>query len=900
MSTDFFRKYLDLLNEAPGQPPTDFVPTHFHKNNLGFKIPLMQTPDGKFWWETTATSDDGGPVQRGSARKTIQPWTGDTEDRSSGLSGKSSVDGEFKDGKPVDYPEGKTWKDFANATSSVQTALPSKVKEIPHIDPGPLIAPNEKQAPEDPPGYRFSNDQALANLAAQMKDGDSARAWSRLSKDAVSSLAPTGSKTDSSDSLYLLKQIKGWGDLVSKLSDTMDPNSPNAEGERRNNVVYMEQLVDLLKEMSELPAGSVSDVTLQQVEEIYRSSLKKIKSREASVGASTQSPEKDKAVASGGASGASVSSDSGTRWAYVPGDGTSRDISGKKDGDGKAAADWGPASIPAAGKSDEVWDPKQRKMVPKSELSTAKGKETIITDSSHCAQCGTPKSLHAPLKHGFVAGDDVRPAAVGGSASVSDRSVKPSTDTLDADQARIDKMDPYDRNTRRPVGAKPAEPPAPPPSVKGPPSKPSFVKEDINRLSVVDQMRSWRQLMEADPPKLIVGPDQFDTPEQIRARAERARNAGKPAPPPPETPGYRQINPASPLGRAQAAAASAETMAARGIPGMDGPVAPPTPPAAPADWKAKVKFGLRKIANPAFAVYAIYQGWQQIMTLWDAHKQGKLSDQQFAAETTKIVAKLVEEYGIIQVSTWLGGAAGGAATGGAGAIPGMIAGAAAGIGLEHYFGDNISSVVNNVIDYLYSTDKKPTPAPAPAPQQNKLNPQQIGELKQYIAGMEAWVAAGNKLDQSQQQDLDKAKAMLKAAGVTVAPTPAPAADSVARYKKTFDKANAIVDKMKNLDPKVLNPRNPGADPKAAYNLMSELKSLFANEIGEEGQQDPAVAKQIESILDAAIAVSDQKHDEAITSMRDGPATGGPKQGDTKLSKSGKKIIYNNGAWEYAN
>jgi hypothetical protein len=238
-------------------------------------------------------------------------------------------------------------------------------------------------------------------------------------------------------------------------------------------------------------------------------------------------------------------------------------------------------------------------------------------------------------------------------------------------------------------------------------------------------------------------------------------------------------------------------MAARGIPGMDGPVAPPTPPAAPADWKAKVKFGLRKIANPAFAVYAIYEGWQQIMTLWNAHKQGKLSDQQFAAETTKIVAKLVEEYGIIQVSTWLGGAAGGAATGGAGAIPGMIAGAAAGIGLEHYFGDDISSVVNNVIDYLYSTDKKPTPAPAPEPQQNKLNPQQIGELKQYIAGMEAWVAAGNKLDQTQQQDLDKAKAMLKAAGVTVSPTPAPApaANPVAEIVTELQSIAADVDKI---------------------------------------------------------------------------------------------------------
>jgi hypothetical protein len=165
MSTDFFRRYLDLLNEASGQPPTDFTPTHFHKNNLGGKIPLMQTPDGKFWWETTATGDDGGPVQKGGARKTIQPWVGNTEDRS----GMASVDGEIKDGKPVEYPEGKTWKDTA-VTGPGQGGQPPP-KEIPHIDPGPLIEPNKNVAPADPPGYRFSNDDALAALAKKIKDG---------------------------------------------------------------------------------------------------------------------------------------------------------------------------------------------------------------------------------------------------------------------------------------------------------------------------------------------------------------------------------------------------------------------------------------------------------------------------------------------------------------------------------------------------------------------------------------------------------------------------------------------------------------------------------------------------------------------------------------------------------
>ena len=131
MSTDIFRRYLDLLNEERGPAPTEFKPTHYHKNFLGGKIPLMQTPDGSFWWETTATSDDGGPVQKGGARKSIQPWIGDTTD----LSGLASVDGVIKDGRPVAFPDGTTWKDNAdnqNAETSARSAAASSiVKDAP-------------------------------------------------------------------------------------------------------------------------------------------------------------------------------------------------------------------------------------------------------------------------------------------------------------------------------------------------------------------------------------------------------------------------------------------------------------------------------------------------------------------------------------------------------------------------------------------------------------------------------------------------------------------------------------------------------------------------------------------------------------------------------------------------
>jgi hypothetical protein len=151
MSTDFFRRYLDLLNEATGQPPTDFAPTHFHKNNLGFEIPLMQTPDGSFWWMTT---DPENP----RAGKTIQSWVGNTENRS--LGNPASVDGVLKNGEPVEFPAGVTWKEFA---SSAQSAVkPGQGGQPPEELAPEVVEPNTKVA--DPVPDTFTNDMALAKV----------------------------------------------------------------------------------------------------------------------------------------------------------------------------------------------------------------------------------------------------------------------------------------------------------------------------------------------------------------------------------------------------------------------------------------------------------------------------------------------------------------------------------------------------------------------------------------------------------------------------------------------------------------------------------------------------------------------------------------------------------------
>ena len=113
------RQYLDILVEAEG--PTTFTPTHFHKGNLGNEVPLMLHSDGKFYHQSTQNNNMGGP--QGTK---IVPWNGNAENRSAW--NPASVDGQYVNGKPVEYPKGVTYKTFKadapTATAPVATAIP--------------------------------------------------------------------------------------------------------------------------------------------------------------------------------------------------------------------------------------------------------------------------------------------------------------------------------------------------------------------------------------------------------------------------------------------------------------------------------------------------------------------------------------------------------------------------------------------------------------------------------------------------------------------------------------------------------------------------------------------------------------------------------------------------------
>lgn len=110
------------LSEASA--PTVFKPTHFHKGNLGNKNPVMQAPDGSWWWETS------GNPETGQGGTIIAPWQGNTENRSGW--NPASIDGVITpDGKYIEFPEGVSWKQYKEKQDSdAGAALLAKLKQL--------------------------------------------------------------------------------------------------------------------------------------------------------------------------------------------------------------------------------------------------------------------------------------------------------------------------------------------------------------------------------------------------------------------------------------------------------------------------------------------------------------------------------------------------------------------------------------------------------------------------------------------------------------------------------------------------------------------------------------------------------------------------------------------------
>lgn len=107
-----------------------------------------------------------------------------------------------------------------------------------------------------------------------------------------------------------------------------------------------------------------------------------------------------------------------------------------------------------------------------------------------------------------------------------------------------------------------------------------------------------------------------------------------------------------------------------------------------------------KVALPVAAGLAIWTGWTQIQEL-----SPSLTDQQRRAEITKIISKLIAEFGTFYVGAIIGGKMGGV-LGGVGAIPGFIAG---GIASSYLLGNDVNSIVDSIVNYLYKDNDPATP-----------------------------------------------------------------------------------------------------------------------------------------------------------------------------------------------
>ena len=149
---------IDTLSEAGETAPNSIVPTHFHKSNIGTSLPLMMTEPGIFWWETSSSEGE-----RGGGGRSIQRWQGNTESRSKW--NPASVDGVYVDGKPVEFPEGVTWKTYKPEA----VAKPPEAVNPPVVAKPPEAVAKPPEAVAKPP-EEVKQSTKLANTPASNSD----------------------------------------------------------------------------------------------------------------------------------------------------------------------------------------------------------------------------------------------------------------------------------------------------------------------------------------------------------------------------------------------------------------------------------------------------------------------------------------------------------------------------------------------------------------------------------------------------------------------------------------------------------------------------------------------------------------------------------------------------------
>ena len=132
-------------------------------------------------------------------------------------------------------------------------------------------------------------------------------------------------------------------------------------------------------------------------------------------------------------------------------------------------------------------------------------------------------------------------------------------------------------------------------------------------------------------------------------------------------------------------------------------------------------WGVQKVLVPAATAYQIGEAIKQIMDLPD-----DLPQQEFERESTKIVGRLVAEFGLGYVAAVAGAilaSMAGATAAGIGAVPaalvGFVVGGIAGITANYFVGDDVKKIVDAIVDFKYGRlpQQRPQPAQVQQPQQ---------------------------------------------------------------------------------------------------------------------------------------------------------------------------------------
>lgn len=192
-----------------------------------------------------------------------------------------------------------------------------------------------------------------------------------------------------------------------------------------------------------------------------------------------------------------------------------------------------------------------------------------------------------------------------------------------------------------------------------------------------------------------------------------------------------------------------------------------------------------KVALPVNAALTIYEAWDRLTNL-----PPNMTPEQTKIEVTKVITKLVADFGLFWVGSIIGGAIAGAITG-PGAIAGFIVGGVGGgLAASYLLGDKLDVIIDKAVEYLLkdkqqaaaaSATNKPAqatqarkPAVAGDPSISKL--QQL--LKQQGYDLGAFGPNGDGVDgmlgtktiTALQQDLAKAGAKIDVTGKLDQPT----------------------------------------------------------------------------------------------------------------------------------